>query len=474
MLKNINGVMPDILIKDTRVFFNNYLQPADVLIRNGKIARIGKQIDIQRLDHVIDAGGCLTLPAAIDVHVHFREPGLTQKEDWYTGSCSAAAGGVTTVLEHPNTIPPTTNRRSFKEKLRLAKRKSIIDFGIYGGVTGNVEKLAELWELGAFAFGEIFMAQSTGELNISEKTLDEALSVIAGLDAMACIHAEDEATRLECEAHLKSDFSPQSHSRARPNLCEALAVEKAIKLVRKNKTKAHFCHISALETVGLLRKEKYVAQGLSSPLGITSEVTPHHLFLSTGDWDRLGTFGKMNPPLRGRHDVKALMNALNDGTIDMVASDHAPHTEAEKETDIKKAPSGVPGVETLLPLMLVAVKRNLLPLERMIDVTSRNPARIFGFDRYSKGTFAEGYDADLVIVDTRQSDTIKGDRLHSKAGWTPYEGMEGIFPEYTIAKGEIVWDGEIVASRGRGSFLPGRGLVAIDEDDENGDIDDDL
>jgi dihydroorotase len=467
--------MPDILIKNTRVFFNNYLQPAEVLVQNGKIAKIGKDIDIQRLDQVIDAGGSLTLPAGIDVHVHFREPGLTQKEDWYTGSCSAAAGGITTVMEHPNTIPPTTDSKSFREKLKLANRKSVIDFGIYGGVTGNIEKLAGLWDLGVIAFGEIFMAQSTGELNISEETLDEALSVIKGLGSIACIHAEDEAMRLQCEAYLKDDLSPQSHSRARPNLCEAIAVEKAIGLVKKNKTKAHFCHISALETVGLLRKEKYVARKSSSPSGMTCEVTPHHLFLSTKDWERLGSFGKMNPPLRGHHDVKALMNALNDGTIDMVASDHAPHTEAEKEADIKKAPSGVPGVETLLPLMLTAVKRNLLPLERMIDVTSRNPARIFGLDRYSKGVFAEGYDADLIVVDTHQSGEIKGDRLHSKAGWTPYEGMEGIFPQYTIARGEIVWDGEIIAPRGRGNFLPGRGLTTHDDDDgSDGDNDNDV
>jgi dihydroorotase len=317
------------------------------------------------------------------------------------------------------------------------------------------------------AFGEIFMAQSTGELNISEQTLDEALSAITGLGSMACIHAEDEAMRLKCEAYLKDDLSPQSHSRARPNLCEAIAVEKAIGLVKKNKTKAHFCHISALETVGLLRKEKYVAQKSPYPSGMTCEVTPHHLFLSTKEWERLGSFGKMNPPLRGHHDVKALMNALNDGTIDMVASDHAPHTEAEKEADIKKAPSGVPGVETLLPLMLTAVKRNLLPLERMIDVTSRNPARIFGLDSHSKGVFAEGYDADLIVVDTHHSSEIKGDRLHSKAGWTPYEGMEGIFPEYTIARGEIVWDGEITSSRGRGNFLPGRGLITREDDDES-------
>jgi dihydroorotase len=451
--------MPDILIKNTKVFFNNYLQPAEVLIEDGKIIKIAKEIDVQRLNRTIDAKGALTLPAGIDVHVHFRDPGLTEKEDWYTGSCSAAAGGITTVVDHPNTIPPTTDRKSFREKLKIANRNSIVDFGLYGGVTGNIDKLPELWKLGATAFGEIFMAESTGSLNIDERTLDDALGVLKELDALACIHAEDDKIRLECEAFLINDMSPASHSRARPNHCEAFAVEKAIKLIRKNRTRAHFCHISAFESVGLLRREKYIEmkEGVSS--AITSEAAPHHLFLSTKDWDRLGSFGRMNPPLRDRRSVKMLLNALNDGNIDVVASDHAPHTEAEKDTDIKSAPSGVPGVETLMPLMLVAVKRNLLPLGRMIDVTSKNPARIFGLHRFSKGSFAQGSDADLIIVDPGNVREIKGDDLHSKAGWTPYEGMDGIFPEFTIARGELIWDGDIMASRGRGNFLPGKGFV---------------
>ncbi|WP_319506422.1 dihydroorotase [uncultured Methanolobus sp.] len=450
--------MPDILIKNTKVFVNNYLQPAEVLIEDGKITKIAKEIDVQRLNQTIDAKGALTLPAGIDVHVHFRDPGMTEKEDWYTGSCSAAAGGITTVIDHPNTIPPTIDRKSFKEKRKIANSNSIVDFGLYGGVTGNIEKLPELWKLGASAFGEIFMAESTGALNIDEKCLDEALAVLKELDALACIHAEDDKIRLECEAFLKNDMSPESHSKARPNFCEAFAVEKAIELIKKNGAKAHFCHISAFESVGLLRKERYFAtKGGVSPT-ITSEAAPHHLFLSTKDWERLGSFGRMNPPLRDRRSVKMLLNALNDGTMDIVASDHAPHTEAEKDVDIKSAPSGVPGVETLMPLMLVAVKRNLLPLGRMIDVTSKNPARIFGLNRYSKGVFAEGYDADIIVVDPGHVTEIKGDNLHSKAGWTPYESMDGIFPEYTIARGEVVWDGDIMASRGRGNFLPGKGF----------------
>ncbi len=452
--------MPDILIKNTKIYFNNYLQPAEVLIEEGRISRIAKKIDVQRLNQTIDAKGALTLPAGIDVHVHFRDPGLTEKEDWYSGSCSAAAGGITTVIDHPNTIPPTVDKRSFREKLKIANRNSVVDFGLYGGVTGNIEKLPELWGCGASAFGEIFMAESTGALNIDEKGLDDALAVLKELDSLACIHAEDEQIRLECEAFLKNDMSPDSHSRARPNHCEALAVEKAIKIIKKNDVRAHFCHISAFESVGLLRRERYISTSEKVAPKITSEAAPHHLFLSTKDWDRLGSFGRMNPPLRDRRSVRMLLNALNDGTVDLVASDHAPHTEAEKDTDIKSAPSGVPGVETLMPLLLVAVKRNLLPLGRMVELTSRNPARIFGLERHSKGVFKEGYDADIIIADPGNVREIKGDDLHSRAGWTPYEGMDGIFPEYTVSRGEVIWDGDILASRGRGSFLPGKGLVS--------------
>ncbi|MGP8319435.1 MAG: dihydroorotase [Methanosarcinaceae archaeon] len=449
--------MPDILIKNTKVFFNNYLQPAEITIEDGKIAKIAKDIHVSSIDHIIDAGGALTLPAGIDVHVHFRDPGLTHKENWYSGSCSAAAGGITTVIDQPNTIPPTVDKSSFKEKHKAARRKSIIDFGINGGVTGNLTKLPQLWELGVTAFGEIFMAKSTGELDIDDETLDKALATIKQLDAIACIHAEDETIRLERAKLLKNDMSPESHSKERPNACEAFAVQKAVELITLHNTRAHFCHISTREALGVIRQEKFIAREQKRQSGITCEVAPHHLFLTNKDWARLGSYGKMNPPLRNRMSIKALVNSVNDGLIDMVASDHAPHLEFEKDVDIKSAPSGVPGVETLMPLMLAAVKKNLLPLNRMIYVTSKNPARIFGFDRLLKGSFEEGFDADLIIVNPCDMRPINGDLLHSKAGWTPYEGIDGIFPQITISRGEIVWDGEIIGKQGRGKFLEGHG-----------------
>lgn len=459
--------MPDILIKNTKIYHNNSLKPAEIIIERGKVTKIGKDLRVSSSDMIIDANGALTLPAGIDVHVHFREPGMAAKENWYTGSCAAAAGGITTVIDQPNTIPPTTDRRSFEQKLKLAKKKSIIDFGINGGVTSNIEKLEELWKLGVTAFGEIFMAESTGGLNINEETFEEALVEIKRLGAIATIHAEDEKMRLELEELLKGYISSDYHSKVRPNACEAAAVQKALELISKMKVRAHFCHMSTLEAIGMIRKEKYLARRENKTPLFTCEVTPHHLFLSTRDWERLRSFGKMNPPLRGSHSIKALVNGINDGTIDMVASDHAPHLESEKDTDLRFAPSGVPGVETLMPLMLAAVRKNILPLAQMIMLTSWNPAKAFGLERQAKGRLEVGFDADLIIVDPRALQPLKAEMLHSKAGWTPFEGMDVVFPQYTLSRGEVIWTEESIDARpGRGNFLQGNGKKSEEDFEE--------
>ncbi len=439
--------MPDLVIKNARIFINDALQPAEIAIDNGKIKKIGKIVGAEEVNQVIDARGALVLPGAIDVHVHFRDPGMTKKENWYTGSCAAAAGGVTTVIDQPNTIPPTIDPESFKKKQKEAK-KSVIDYGINAGVTQNLKYLKELWELGATAFGEIFMAESTASLNVNYRMLKDALEVIGDLGAVACIHAEDEETRNKLVHILKGNLAPESYSKSRPNVCEKIAVEKAIKLA--GDAKLHFCHISAHESLETIRKAK------AENKNITCEVAPHHLFLTTKDWKRLGTLGKMNPPLRDFHSQQSLWKGLNDGTIDVVASDHAPHLEHEKMTDIWTAPAGVPGVETMMPLMLMAVRRNLLTLSRLIEVTSQNPARIFSL---KKGVIAQGYDADMIIAGEVKE--IRKEKLHSKAGWTPYNGMRGMFPRMTISRGDIVFeDDAIIAKRGRGRFIPGQGLVA--------------
>ncbi|MGB8218395.1 MAG: dihydroorotase [Candidatus Methanoperedens sp.] len=445
--------MPDLVIKNARIFINDAIQPAEIAVDKGKITKIGKIVATEEVNEVIDAKGALVLPGAIDVHVHFRDPGMTKKENWYTGSCAAAAGGVTTVIDHPNTIPPTIDADSFKIKKKEAK-KSIIDYGINAGVTVNLESLKSLWELGATAFGEIFMAESTGSLNVNDRILKEALQLIGKLGAVACIHAEDEEIRKKYVHLLKGNIAPESYSKSRPQLSEKIAVEKAIKF--GGDTKLHFCHISAHESLEIIRKAK------AENANITCEVAPHHLFLTTRDYRRLGTLGKMNPPLRDYQSQQSLWKGLNDGAIDIIASDHAPHLEAEKMTDIWSAPAGVPGVETMMPLLLMAVKRNLFTLKRLIEVTSQNPARIFNL---GKGVLAPGYDADFLIVGEMRE--IRKEKLHSRAGWTPFEGMDGIFPKMTLSRGEVVSeDGEIIGKRGHGRFIPGKGLVTKSETGE--------
>lgn len=437
--------MSDLIIKNAKLFINNIIQPAEIAVKDGKISQIKKIVSTKSYNEIINAKGALVLPGAIDVHVHFRDPGMTKKENWYTGSCAAAAGGVTTVIEHPNTIPPTIDAESFQKKLKAAK-KSIVDYGINAGVTQDLTTLKEMWELGATSFGEIFMAESTGKLNINENTLKQALGIIGNLGATACIHAEDEEIRTKFVNLLKGNLDPESHSKSRPPLSEKIAVEKAIK--HAGKTKLHFCHISAGESIETIKTAK-------QENNITCEVAPHHLFLNTKDWKRLITLGKMNPPLRDYRNQQSLWYGLNDGTIDAIASDHAPHLEHEKMTDIWTAPAGVPGVETMMPLMMMAVKRNLLTLERLIEVTSRNPAKIFNLQ---KGVLAVGYDADMIIFG--KPTQIRNEKMHSKAGWTPYHGMEAMFPKITISRGEIITeDNEITTKKGRGKFISGEGAI---------------
>ncbi|WP_269850579.1 amidohydrolase family protein [Methanosarcina horonobensis] len=272
--------------------------------------------------------------------------------------------------------------------------------------------------------------------------------------------------RLELEQLLKGDVSFDYHSKVRPNACEASAVKSALELISRLEVRAHFCHLSTLEAVGMIRKEKYLAKRENKSLCLHARSLPITCF-SLQETGKGSGFGKMNPPLRSSHSIKALVNGLNDGTIDMVASDHAPHLESEKDADIRAAPSGVPGVETLMPLMLAAVRKNILPLSQMIMVTSRNPAKAFGLDRLGKGRLEVGFDADLMIVDPRNLQH-KADMLHSKAGWTPFEGMDAVFPEYTLSRGEVIWMEESINARpGRGKFLEGSGKRSKEDEEED-------
>jgi dihydroorotase len=436
--------MHELVVENARVPFGAEIIACSIGIDGGKITRIAK---ILKGEQAYDARNLLALPGIIDSHVHFRDMGQEEKEDWLSGSKAAIYGGVTAVVDMPNTDPPTFDEESFKIKLTVAQNRSMVDFAINGGVTDNIKQLPVLWRRGALAFGEIFMAKSTGGYSVDEPTLREALLEVKRMGATASIHAEDEALIAQKTKELFNDHSADVYSQMRPLESEINAVRDAIRLEHETGAAMHITHISTAKTVELLRGEP-----------ITCDVTPHHLLLNTRHWDKLKAHAKMNPPLRSVKDVEALWEAVRGGNIDVLASDHAPHTKDEKAADVKAAPAGVPGVETMVPLILKEVSDGRLPLQRFIDMTSANPARIFGIA--GKGRIEEGYDADLVLVDMGAKRLIRGYQLHGKAGWTPYEGFEAVFPSAVIQRGELLLDDkEFYGRRGAGKFIKGKGYA---------------
>jgi dihydroorotase len=400
----------------------------DVRVDGDTIAEVGTDLEG---DDVLEADKKRLLPGMIDAHVHFREPGFSHKETWTTGSRSAAAGGVTTVFDQPNTDPPTVDARSFEEKADLASVSSV-DFGINGGVTEDWQP-DELLDESLAALGEVFLADSTGDMGIDVDLFEEALERAAEADVTVTVHAED-ADLFDESAKERDDADAWSTYRTAE--AEAAAVERACETATEVGVDTHIAHTSTPEGVDI-----------AAEAGMTCEVTPHHLFLSRDDLDELGTFGRMNPPLRSEERREAVFERLADGTVDIVATDHAPHTRDEKDASIWDAPSGVPGVETALPLLLEEARKGALSYERVRDVTAANVAEIF--DLPSKGRIEGGNDADLVLVDPDASVSIRSGKLHSKCGWTPFDGRDAVFPELTMVRGTVVYhDGEFAEGNG--------------------------
>ena len=413
----------------------------DVRVAGERIAAVEEELTAEAGEDVIVATGKRLLPGMIDTHVHFRQPGFGHKEDWTSGSKAAAAGGVTTVVDQPTTDPPTTTGDAVDGKAAFA-RASAVDYGLNGGVTPDWDP-DSLFDRPLFALGEVFLADSTGDMGIDADLFDDAVARAAAADVPVTVHAED-ADLFSEDALSRSDDDADAWSAYRPPAAERAAVGRAGEVAADHDTAVHIAHPSTPEGVDA-----------AAAAGLTCEVTPHHLFLSRDDLDELRTFGRMNPPLRDEDRREALFERLADGTIDIVATDHAPHRREEKTVGIWDAPSGVPGVETALPLLLVAAADGRLSYERVRDVTAANPAALF--DLPSKGRIEPGRDADLVLVDPSERRHIRGLDLHSKCGWTPFEGREGVFPEWTMLRGGVVYDGAADAfaeTRGRNVRAP--------------------
>lgn len=399
----------------------------DILIRGERIERVGPKIE-EVGARLIPAEGLYVLPGLIDAHCHLRDPGLTHKEDFYTGTCAALAGGVTTVLDMPNTSPPATSREALARKGEIARQKAVADYGFFLGASGeNVEYASQVE--GAIGL-KVFLGSSTGPLLV-----DDFPSLYHHFQSWPqgrpiAVHAEDE----EAIQFFSALHPAGPHSQARPPICAALAVARALALAESSRARLHICHLSTrweLEMVIAAKKRGLV---------VSCEVTPHHLFLDESAEAELGSLVKVNPPLRSQDEVEWLWEHLSE--IDIVASDHAPHTLAEKEGP--NPPSGVPGLETMLPLLLTAVLEGRIRWEELARLTAAGPERLYGLER--KGHIAPGYDADLVLVSTEGERTL-GERLYSKCGWTPFAGRK--------VKGSIV----CVFLRGEEAFREGEILV---------------
>jgi len=395
----------------------------DVRVRGETIAEVGRGLSGDD-ERTVDVAGKRLFPGMIDAHVHFRQPGYPHKETWEHGSRAAAAGGVTCVVDQPNTDPPTVDGAAFDEKVEFTA-DSVVDWGINGGVTADWDP-ESLFERRLFALGEVFLADSTGDMGIETALFERALAAATDAGVTVTVHAED-ADYFNDDARARDDAD--AWSAYRPAEAERRAVRRACEAAQRAGTHIHIAHTSTPEGIDI-----------ASEAGMTTEVTPHHLLLSRRDLSSLDTLGRMNPPLRREKRRREVYERVADGTVDMIATDHAPHTTAEKDASIWDAPSGVPGVETALPLLLAeaADPDTDLGYERVRDLTASNPARLF--DVPQKGAIEPGKDADLVLVDTTETTEIRAEERHTECGWTPFEGFDAVFPEWTMVRGTTVYE----------------------------------
>jgi dihydroorotase len=426
----------DAIFKNGTVVNQDGSHPADIGIRNGRIAALGA-LSADTADSVTDCRGLHILPGVIDTQVHFREPGLEHKEDLATGSLSAVMGGVTGVFEMPNTKPLTVTRETFADKLARADGRMHCDFAFFiGGTHENVAELPVLERLPGCAGVKVFIGSSTGSLLVPDDAgLGAILSVIS---RRAAFHSEDEY-RLEERKDLRIAGDPRSHPVWRDPETALRSTQRLVALARHYGKRIHVLHISTGEEMAFLADHKDVA---------TVEATPHHLTLDETAYDRLGTIAQMNPPVRDKAHRAAIWAGVANGTVDVLGSDHAPHALEEKQKPYPSSPSGMTGVQTLVPIMLDHVNAGRLSLERLVDLTSHGPSRVYGIAR--KGRIAAGYDADLTIVDLGRRETITSAWIAGKAKWTPYDGVAVTgWPVGTVLRGTtVMWQGELMAPPG--------------------------
>ena len=423
----------DLVLKGGTIVNHDGEGVRDIGISGGRISALGDLRNAKAAE-VIQVKGLHVLPGVIDSQVHFREPGLEHKEDLETGSRAAVAGGVTAVFEMPNTKPLTVTAETLADKVRRARHRMFCDFAFFvGGTRDNVADIPALERLEGSAGIKVFMGSSTGDLLVDdEPTLDR---IIEKISRRASFHAEDEA-RLKARMGLRRAGDPSSHPEWRDPEAALIATRRLVALAEKHRKRVHVLHISTAEEMTFLEAHKGFA---------SVEVTPHHLTLEGPEcYERLGAYVQMNPPVRDARHRASIWHALQTGVVDVLGSDHAPHTRAEKDHAYPDTHSGMTGVQTLVPVMLDHVNAGRLTLQRFVDLTSHGPQRLFGIK--GKGRIAVGYDADFTVVDLKRRETISNRWIESRCGWTPYDGVTVMgWPAGTIVRGRrVMWDGEIL------------------------------
>ncbi len=426
--------MLDLIIKNGSSYIDKDLKNHDIAIKDGRIFEIGK-IDAEAKE-IFDAKGLIVLPGCIDTQTHFREPGSTDTEDLNSGSRAAIVGGITGVFEMPNTNPPTSTKKEFQRKLDLAKNRMYCNYAFYFGATAdNANELADLKNLEGCCGIKLFAGSSTGNLLVADEKDIE--TVFQNSSKVVAVHSEDEAI-LNINKKLINKGDVHSHPIWRSEECAISSTRRIVQIAERYNKKAHVLHITTKQEIDFLSQHKG---------NITFEITPQHLTIYAPDcYNKLGTYAQMNPPIRDKSHYDRLWYAVKNNFNDTIGSDHAPHLKVNKDKEYPNSPSGMPGVQTLMPVMLNHINDGKLSLNQLINLVCENPVRIFGIK--NKGFIKEGFDADFTIVDMNKIIEIKNEKIESKCGWSPFNGykFKGT-PVATIISGEIkMKDGVILGN----------------------------
>jgi len=440
----------DLVLYNGKIYTPKAFVKAGIAIEKGRIFKIVKETNLPKASSKLNLNGNIVLPGLIDSHVHLRDQERAYKEDFFTGTAAAAAGGFSLVMDMPNNKPVTMDVQSLRERMKLAEKRVLVDVAFYSAFPETLKEIRSIVREGAVAF-KLFLLEKIGGLNIDDDTaVLRAFSEVKKADVPVAVHAEDkdafESKMKRMQNENRNDID--AHLEAHSSNVEVKAVQRIIRLVKKSEAHVHFCHVSSAKSLGLIKNAKDVR------VNITCEVTPHHLLLTTQDLKRYKNLAVTIPPVRVREDVKALWIALKQGLIDTLGSDHAPHVVEEKKREsVWEVKPGIAGLETTLPLMLTQVNKGRLTLAELVQLTSKKPAEMFRLR--DRGALGKGCLADLVVVDIKREHKIDSSRFHSKAKFSPFDGwkVKGK-PVKTFVNGRLVMDeGEIVAKPGTGQIL---------------------